>query len=126
MFSRRRVALPDGATRDDVKLMVSPDNNGLHVTFSAEGHRTMSKAVRLPFDALFEDISATFSPEKATTSSSSSSASASTSASERGGRPRGRAAGVSKTKKRGGRGVSGLDITVGRVPPQLPKSIEIK
>lgn len=90
-----------------MKLMVSPDNNGLRVTFSAEGHRTMSKAVRLPLDALFEDISATFTPEKVSES----------------GRAGGRAA-ASRNKKR--RGVSGLEITVGRVAPQLPKSIEIK
>lgn len=102
----RRVALPIGASRDNVKLVVSPDNNGLRVTFSAEGHRTMSKAVRLPFDALFEDISATFTPELT---------------SERG---RGGRAANSRVAKRGG--VSGLEITVGRVPPQLPKSIEIK
>lgn len=86
----RRVALPNGATRDDVKLMVTPYNNDLRVIFFGEGHRTVSKAVHLPSDALFTDISATFTPETG-------------------------------SKTRGG--VSGLEITVGRV---LPKSIDIK
>ncbi|CAM9450348.1 unnamed protein product [Hapterophycus canaliculatus] len=90
-----RVALPEGATRDDVKLMVTPGSHSLRVTFFAEGNRRVSKAVSLPFDALFSEISASFTPE------------------------------ASKKKRAAGR-VSRLEVTVGRAPPQLPKSIEIK
>ena len=61
--STRRVALPHGATRDDVKLMVTPFNNDLRVIIFAEDHRTVSKAVHLPRDALFTDISAAFTPD---------------------------------------------------------------
>lgn len=68
--------------------MVTPCNNDLRVIFIADGHRTVSKAVHLPYDALFTDISAAFTPETG-----------------------------SEKKKRGG-GVSSLEITVGRVLPK--------
>ncbi|CAM9827716.1 unnamed protein product [Scytosiphon promiscuus] len=58
-----RVALPEGATRDDVKLMVTPGNHSLRVTFFAEANRKVSKAVSLPWDALFSEISAALTPE---------------------------------------------------------------
>lgn len=74
--------------------MVTPGNHSLRVTF-AEGSRKASKAVSLPWDALFSEISAAFTPE-------------------------------SSKKKRAGGGVSRLDVTVGRVAPQVPKSIDIK
>lgn len=96
--------------------MVSPANNGLRVTFYAEGHRTVSKAVHLPCDALFTDISAAFTPEaehKKTREGVGDAAGD--------GRASGSSAETSGKKTRGG--VSGLEITVGRV---LPKSIDIK
>lgn len=43
--------------------MVTPGNHSLRVTFSAEGNRQVSKAVSLPWDALFSEISAAFTPE---------------------------------------------------------------
>eukprot|EP00752_Nemacystus_decipiens_P012769 g11308.t2 len=111
-----KVALPHGATRDDVKLMVTPYNNDLRVIFFSEGHRTVSKAVHLPCDALFTDISAAFTPE---TVSEKEREGVSDVANDR--QPRGARSAVAGSKTRGG--VSSLDITVGRV---LPKSIDIK
>lgn len=112
----RRVALPDGATRDDVKLMVTPYNNDLRVIFFGEGHRTVSKAVHLPRDALFTDISATFTPETAPEKEREGVSDASSGRRARGGR-----AATSENQTCGG--VSSLEMTVGRV---LPKSIDIK
>ena len=112
----RRVALPHGATRGDVKLMVTPYNNDLRVIFFAEDHRTVSKAVHLPRDALFTDISAAFTPEAASEKGREGTSDAANDRKARGGRSV-----VSGNKTRGG--VSSLEITVGRV---LPKSIDIK
>lgn len=110
----RRVALPNGATRDDVQLMVTPYNNDLRVIVIADGNRTVSKAVKLPCDALFTDISARFTPETVPEKGMSDEAN------DR--KTRGSRAAASGKKTRGG-GVSSLEITVGRV---LPKSIDIK
>lgn len=57
-----RVSLPEGATRDDVKLTMTPDN-ALRVSFSAEGRRSLAKEVRLPGDAQVSEISAKFEAE---------------------------------------------------------------
>lgn len=103
----RRFALPQGATRDDVELMVTPDNNGLRVAFFGEGNHMVSKAVCLPSDASFSDISARFTPEPRK-------------------RGRGGAAGGGLEGGKISRNVAGLEVSVGRAAPQLPKSIEIK
>lgn len=112
----RRVALPTGATRDDVKLMVTPYNNDLRVIFVAEGNRTVSKAVHLPHDALLTEISATFTPETVPENDREGMSDAANDSQARSNR-----AVNSGTKTRAG--VSSLEITVGRV---LPKSIDIK
>lgn len=91
--------------------MVTPDNNGLRVAFFGEGNHMVSKAVCLPSDASFSDISARFTPEP------------------RSKRGRGGAAAGDDVEGRGAkksRNVSGLEVAVGRAAPQLPKSIEIK
>lgn len=99
--------------------MVTPYNNDLRVIFFAEDHRTVSKAVHLPRDALFTNISAAFTPETVSAKDREgvSDASANDARKARGGR-----SAASGSKKRGG-DVSSLEITVGRV---LPKSIDIK
>ncbi|CAM9245368.1 unnamed protein product [Ectocarpus sp. 12 AP-2014] len=102
-----KFALPQGATRDDVELMVTPDNNGLRVAFFGEGNHMVSKAVYLPSDASFSDISARFTPEPRK-------------------RGRGGAAGGGLEGGKKSRNVAGLEVAVGRAAPQLPKSIEIK
>eukprot|EP00903_Cladosiphon_okamuranus_P005716 g5675.t1 len=111
-----KVALPTGATRDDVKLVVTPYNNDLRVIFFAKGNRTVLKAVHLPLDALFTEISATFTPEAVTENDREGMSDA---ANDRQAHGSGVAASATKTCA----GVSSLEITVGRV---LPQSIDIK
>lgn len=99
---------------------MTPYNNDLRVIFSTDGNRTVSKAVRLPRDALFTDISASFTPDTETEPEKEKGREGTSDAScDR--KARGSRAAKSGKKTRGG--VSSLDISVGRV---LPKSIDIK
>lgn len=105
----RRIALPEGTTRDNVKLSVNPDRS-LRVTASAaaaEGapDRSVYKDVFLPKDALLSNVSAKFEAEQL-----------------QGGDKKDEGA---STKDAGTGAVSGLEVTVGRVAPPEPQSINI-
>ena len=95
--------MPEGATRENVKLSVTPDN-ALRVAFSPEDRSPISKVVHLPLDAIFSNVSARFNGEK----------------SQKDGY------GVSNSGGGGGGGVSSLEVTLGRSPPLLPMSIDIE
>ncbi len=107
---RHRVALPEGTTRDNVKLTVNPDNS-LRVTASApamKGGPSVYKNVFLPKDALTSEISAKFEAEQSDEKEGSKE--------ERGG--------VASGAEREG-AVSGVEVSVGRAVPPQPKNIEI-
>lgn len=93
-----RIALPEGATRRDVKLAVTPESS-LSVSFDAKGRRSLSKDVRLPKDAVLWDIAAKFEVDEQ----------------ERGGGSK--SGGISAAS--GAEAVSGLSVTVGRTSPQM-------
>lgn len=106
----RRIALPEGTTRDNVKLSVNPDRS-LRITASAavaEGtpDRSVYKDVVLPKDALLSDVSAKFEAEQLRDDGKKDADGASSND-----------AGVGA--------VSGLEITVGKVVPPQPKTIDI-
>ncbi len=106
---RHRVALPEGTTRDNVKLTVNPDNS-LRVTASApatNGGSSIYKNVFLPKDALTSEISAKFEAEQSDEKEGSK---------EEGG--------VARGAEREG-AVSGVEVSVGRAVPPQPKNIEI-
>ena len=99
-----RIALPEGATRDDVKLAVTPEKS-LSVSFAAKGRMPLSKDVRLPSDAILLDVAAKFEAEQ-----------------EEG---RGGESGqISATAAARG-AVSGLLVTVGRTAPLRANLIDI-
>lgn len=102
-----RVSLPEGATRDDVKLTITPDN-ALRVSFSAEGRRSISKDVRLPADALFSEISAKFEAEEEGEEGS-----------------KGKETGSEEVVAAVVGGVSGLKVSVGKALPPQPKRVNI-
>eukprot|EP00903_Cladosiphon_okamuranus_P010944 g10336.t1 len=109
-----RVALPEGVTRDNVKLVANP-NSSLRVTVSAnseEGGRSMYKDVSLPKDALIEDISAKFQAEQQQDETENNQ--------KQGVNEEAVACNVA-----GGDAVSGLEVTVGRAVPPQPKTIDI-
>lgn len=125
-----RVALPEGITRDRVKLTINPDNS-LRVTVSdgaavadvEGGGRAFYKDVRLPRDALFSEISAKFETEQETKELNDDS----TSKEEGRDGIKGGAEEdvVTSNNSIGGTLVSGLEVTVGRVVPPQPKRIDI-
>ena len=98
----RRVALPEDATRDDVKLTITSQDT-LRVSYSAEGQRSFSKDVRLPNDADLSQISAQFEAEHE----------------ERGG-------GGSGASSVAVGAVSGLEITVQKAAVPDPKIVDIQ
>lgn len=103
-----RVALPEGATREDVKLVITPENY-VRVSFATEGRRSIYKDVRLPKDALLSEISAKFVAEQQQQQQQQEK-----SAAEDG-------EGSSTAEQ----GVSSLEIKVGRELPQASKRIDI-
>lgn len=97
-----RFSLPEGATRKNVKLTVTPDK-AIRVNFSPDGRRSVSKYVRLPWDASLSEISAKFKEDES------------------------RQRGGGKKASRTGGDVSRLTVTVGRkAPPPQPNMIDIE
>lgn len=92
------MALPEGATREDVGLTVTEDMT-LRVTLTRPGRRAISKEVRLPWDAVYSEVSARFNVEEATEG--------------QGGPAASKAA------------VSGLEVVVGRADAAESRQIEI-
>ncbi|CAN0373955.1 unnamed protein product [Pylaiella littoralis] len=130
-----KVALPEGSTRDKVKLTANPDKS-LRVTVSDGsttaavdgGGRSLYKDVRLPKDALLSEISAKFETEQEHNEGQSANSrikeegrdgvegAATTAAADE----------VDATKTRiGGASVSGLEVAVGRAVPPQSKRIDI-
>eukprot|EP00752_Nemacystus_decipiens_P005348 g4849.t1 len=108
-----RVALPEGVTRDNVKLTANSDSS-LRVTVSAnaeDGGRSIYKDVFLPKDALIEDVSAKFEAEQQGEEKSDSKDDVEEEA--------------DANKASGADAVSGLEVTVGRAAPPQPKTIDI-
>ena len=60
-----RFALPEGATRSNVMLTVTPDK-AIRVNFSPHGRHSVSKYVRLPWDVEMSEISARFQDDEST------------------------------------------------------------
>lgn len=117
-FLPRRFALPEGMTRYNVHLTVSPDRS-LRVTVStpaSDGSPAASvyKDVRLPKDAILSDISARFIPEHQDE--------------HLGDRKKGDAGKAERASDDVGAAgmVSGLEVTVGKEAPPRPKSIDIE
>lgn len=79
-------------------LTVTPDN-AIRVSFAAHGRRSTSKDVRLPLDAVLSEITAKFQADDSEDENQ----------------------GVPMSK----RGVSSLEVAVGRAVPQQPKHIDI-
>lgn len=106
-----RVALPEGATRDSVKLTVTP-RDFLRISYQLDDGRSfpMSKDVRLPKDALLSEISAKFEAEDTVETEKNVES--------------GETSGEAPASTGGG-GVSSLEVTVGKAVPPQPKQVEI-
>ena len=101
------MSLPEGATRKDVKLLVTPDN-ALRVDFSPPERPPISKVIHLPLDAIFSNVSARFNEEQSQKENNH---------------------GVSNSSGgngKGGGGVSSLEVTLGKSPPLQHMSIDIE
>lgn len=99
-----RIALPEGATRDNVVLTVLPSDS-LHILFSPEDSRPVSRNVRLPRDAVLSQTKAMFEGEAEEVEEA-------------------------EWKKAGGpasqNGVCMLEVVVGKAIPPEPQHIEIQ
>ncbi|CAN0017910.1 unnamed protein product [Ectocarpus sp. 4 AP-2014] len=115
-------ALPEGTTREDVKLTVNPSNS-IRVAVSAIStaaaggggggpDRPVYKDVVLPKDAILSEISAKFEAEQHRDEKGN--------AEEGGGKA---TAGGSGPTKEGA--VAGVEVTVGKASPPQPKNVEI-
>lgn len=118
-----RFALPEGTTREDVKLTVNPSNS-IRVAVSATStaaagggggggpDRPVYKDVVLPKDAILSEISAKFEAEQHRDENGNA---------EEGGEKA--TAGGGGTAKEGA--VAGVEVTVGKASPPQPKNVEI-
>ncbi|CAM9733792.1 unnamed protein product [Ectocarpus sp. 12 AP-2014] len=118
-----RFALPEGTTREDVKLTVNPSNS-IRVAVSATStaaagggggggpYRPVYKDVVLPKDAILSEISAKFEAEQHRDEKGN--------AQERGEKA---TAGDGGATKEGA--VAGVEVTVGKASPPQPKNVEI-
>ncbi|CAN0186556.1 unnamed protein product [Ectocarpus sp. 8 AP-2014] len=118
-----RFALPEGTTREDVKLTVNPSNS-IRVAVSATRtaaagggggggpDRSVYKDVALPKDAILSEISAKFEAEQHRDEKGN--------AEEEG--EKATAGGGGATKEGA---VAGVEVTVGKASPPQPKNVEI-
>lgn len=100
-YVANRVSLPEDATRDGIKLVVTP-NNTLRVSYTSEGRRSLFKDVNLPKDADLSQISAKFEAEHKETDGENGGNSVSVGA------------------------VSALEVTVGKAAVPEPKRVNIE
>lgn len=119
-----RFALPEGTTRENVKLTVNPSNS-IRVAVSAAStaaagggggagpDRPVYKDVVLPKDALLTEISAKFEAEQHRDEKRSA---------EEGGEKAMAGGGGSATREGA---VAGVEVTVGKASPPQPKNVEI-
>ncbi|CAB1117150.1 unnamed protein product [Ectocarpus sp. CCAP 1310/34] len=112
-----RFALPEGTTREDVKLTVNPSNSirvavSARSTAAAGPDRPVYKDVVLPKDAILSEISAKFEAEQ-----------------HRDGKGTIEEEGEEATAGGGGAtkegAVAGVEVTVGKASPPQPKHVEI-